>query len=393
MLLTAYVMIKRLKNILLLFITLLLLCLGVTIIMVEYWRHTEAGKVPAKTAVLLHAVNKDLVTSDMKPPKIFIRSGVSGFSRETRTIKMSDGGEIPIRIYEPKTKGPHPILLYYHGGAFLEGYGNINTHDNIVRALASKTQSVVISVGYRVAPDYPFPTATKDSYESLVWAVKNASLFNGDPGKLAVAGDSAGGNIAAVVAQMSRDLRGPKIAAQVLLYPLTTFKDVEFPSRKTYDSGYYLISRSVMLKARKYYTPMEEMWNDPYTSPLEADDLDNLPPAIVITAEFDPLRDEGEAYSKRLVKHDIPVKAIRYKGVMHGFISFYEVMYSGNHALDETAAFLSNVYQDRFQSTNYTLDIYDAPPTLAALRERGEAYAIGGFLIGKQALSIFSSTK
>ncbi|GAE35760.1 alpha/beta hydrolase [Halalkalibacter akibai] len=180
----------------------------------------------------------------------------------------------------------------------MEGYGNIHTHDNIVRSLAARTNSIVIAVGYRVAPAYPFPAAIEDSYDALVWAYTNAADLGGDPSSIAVAGDSAGGNIATVVTLMSRDRNGPGISAQALLYPLTTFADIEFDSRLKYDSGYYLLSRSVMMRARDTYTPDEAFWVHDYTSPLDADNLSNLPPAIVITAEFDPLRDEGEAMQK-----------------------------------------------------------------------------------------------
>ena len=370
--------------------TIILLCVIGIIVTVEYWSHTEAGKVPVKTGVLLHAVDQRIVTSGMKAPKIFTGTGESRFDRINMMIPMFDGAEIPIRIYQPKKDGSHPIILYYHGGAFLEGYGNIQTHDNIVRALAAKTNSVVISVGYRLAPIYPFPTATEDSYQALVWAEKNAELFQGDPSKLAVVGDSAGGNLATVVTMMSRDRNGPKITAQALLYPLTTFQDVPFASRQIYDSGYYFISRSVMEKAREYYTPDENMWSNPYTSPLDAN-LDNLPPALVITAEFDPLRDEGEAYAKRLAQHNIPVTASRYNGVMHGFVSLYEVMHRGKQALDETAGYLNNGFQKEPTYQPYNLSINDEQPVLKKMQDRGEAYAIGAFLIGKQAFSLMTS--
>jgi acetyl esterase len=384
-------MTTRIKSFTLTFIALMILGCMIIIIAVEQWSHTEAGKVPAKTAVLLHAVDKNLVTSGMKPPKFLTTSGTSSYNRETKYIPMSDGAEIPIRLYEPKIAGPHPIIIYYHGGAFLEGYGDINTHDNIVRALANRTGSVVISVGYRVAPEHPFPTATEDSYEALLWAVDNANSFNGNPNKIAVVGDSAGGNIATVVAMMARDRKGPAITAQALFYPLTTFKDVAFNSREMYDSGYYLISRTVMVKARKYYTPKKEMWSNPYTSPLQADNLSNLPPAIIITAEFDPLRDEGEAYGKRLAEFGVSVKAIRYNGVMHGFVSFYEVMNRGNHALQEATIYLNQAFNKEIQYNPYDLQIYEHQKTLEAIQERGEAYAIGGYLIGKQALTRIES--
>ncbi|KKI90436.1 lipase [Bacillus sp. SA1-12] len=384
-------MTKRIKHFFLLLVSILLVCSLIIIAYVEQWRETEAGIVPVKTAVLLHAVNQNLVSADTKAPKIFTRSGTPPYNRETIHIPMSDGEDIPIRIYEPKAEGPHPIILYYHGGAFMEGYGNIDTHDNIVRALASRTGSVVISVDYRLAPEYIYPTAVKDSYEALLWAVENAAAFHGDPTKLAVVGDSSGGNVATAVTMMARDQKGPEITAQTLFYPLTTFKDIAFSSRETYDSGYYLLSRSVMEMAREHYTPNEEMWNLPYASPLHADSLKNLPAALVITAEFDPLRDEGEAYGKRLAESGVPVKAIRYNGVMHGFVSFYEVMDRGNYALNEAVSYLNEAFLGGNENRQYNFIIYDNYPTIEALKERGEAYAIGGYLLGKQVVSAFSS--
>ncbi|KMK76558.1 alpha/beta hydrolase [Alkalihalobacillus pseudalcaliphilus] len=361
------------------------------VISVNSMSNTEAGKVPIKTGVLLHAINHNLVTPDMKVPRIFAGKGTSTFTREMVEMPTSDGDTIDLRVYQPLKDGPHPIILYYHGGAFMEGYGDINTHDNIVRSLAARTNSVVIAVGYRVAPDHPFPTPIEDSYEALVWAKQHAELFNGDPDKIAVVGDSAGGNLATVVSLMARDRNGPDITAQALLYPLTTFDDVEFPSREKYDSGYYLLSRAVMLKAREQYTPDRSSWSSPYTSPLDASDLSDLPPALVLTAEFDPLRDEGEAYAELLAKNGNYVEGIRYNGVMHGFISFYQVLYHGSHGLAETANFLNNQLNGDSVHTSHTyeLAIVDSISDDKKWRDQMEAYAIGTFLLGKQFMNRF----
>ena len=364
------------------------------VLFVHYLAHTEAGKVPPKTAVLLHAVHHNLVTHDMKAPKFFSTRGAPRFTSEMINIPVSDGSSIESKIYRPIANGPHPIILYYHGGAFMEGYGNIHTHDNIVRSLAARTNSIVIAVGYRVAPAHPFPAAIEDSYDALNWAFEQADELGGDSSKIAVAGDSAGGNIATVVTLMARDRNGPHIQAQALLYPLTTFQDIEFDSRLKYDSGYYLLSRNVMLRARDTYTPDEALWIHQYTSPLEAEHLYGLPPAIVITAEFDPLRDEGEAYASRLAEHGVPVESIRYNGVMHGFISFYEVMYRGNHGLAEMARFLHTSFEEPPTYQPYQLQVYNGTTTPAMkIRDQAEAYAIGSFLIGKQAMSLFELDK
>ncbi len=368
---------------------LILTCMLIVIGSVHFWMNTEAGKVPPKTAVLLHAIHNNLVTADMKVPRIFSKAGTQNYTSKMIQIPVFDGENIDAKLYQPKKKGPHPIILYYHGGAFMEGYGSIHTHDNIVRSLATRTNSIVIAVGYRVAPAYPYPTAIEDSYSALIWAAEHAEELGGDPHKIAVVGDSAGGNIATVVALMARDRQGPHIAAQALLYPLTTFQDIDFASRAKYDSGYYLLSRQVMLKARDLYTPDQQTWLLPYTSPLEAETLINLPPALIITAEFDPLRDEGEAYAQRLTEYGVPVEAIRYNGVMHGFISFYEVMYRGNHGLSETAKFLKTAFDTRPAYKPYHLQVYDGAKGASQFREQVEAYAIGSFLLSKRALSLF----
>ncbi|WP_216827806.1 alpha/beta hydrolase [Alkalihalobacterium elongatum] len=367
----------------------LLLFAIVVFVTVEQWATKEEGKLPVKTAVILHAINENLVPLDIEIPN-FARSsgGRSTMVRENVEIPVRDGSTIRGKVFRPNGEGPYPIIMYYHGGAFLEGYGSIETHENIVRALSGRTQSIVVAVGYRVAPNYVFPTAIEDGYDALLWAYDMVDQWNGDVNKIAVAGDSAGGNIATVIAMMSRDEGGPKLTAQVLYYPLTTFQDVPLPSRNVYDSGYYLLSRSVMYLARDKYTPEQEMWSSPYTSPLEAENLAGLPPTLIITAEFDPLRDEGEAYGKRLHEFGVPVETIRYKGVMHGFISFYEVMYRGNHGLQKSVHYLKSAFEDDISHESYTVKVVDIQDGKETFRDQLEAYAMAGFLIGKQAFSM-----
>ncbi|SDH05129.1 acetyl esterase [Alteribacillus persepolensis] len=360
----------------------------------EEWSHTAQGKLPSKTAVILHAVNNNLVTvdADIEPPGFLLsaskKSEERELIREDTTIPLDSDYTLPVRIYHYADLEHAPVILYFHGGAFLEGYGSIDTHDNIVRALAEKTEAVVVSPGYRVAPDHVFPTAVNDSYQSLKWVYENAEKWGGNPEKIAVAGDSAGGNLAAVTALKSRDLHGPEIIAQLLYYPLTTFKDVKLESRTAYDSGYYLLSRQVMLKARNAYTPKEDMWNNPYTSPLEADTLDGLPPAMIMTAQYDPLRDEGELYAEKLHEAGVPVQAVRYNGVMHGFVSFFEVMKSGEMALNESELFLDKAAADEIvYDDEFSLTVQKVPAGMQRVREEAEAFAIAAFLVGKRTLT------
>ncbi|MFB4165948.1 alpha/beta hydrolase [Alteribacillus sp. JSM 102045] len=356
---------------------------------IEDWSRTVHGKLPSKTAVILHAVNNNLVPldPDLEPPSFLsssARPGKAAILKDDELIPLGNQKNIPVRIYRYSDAEDAPVILYFHGGAFLEGYGSIDTHDNVVRSLAARTGAVVITPGYRVAPDHIFPAAVNDSYRSLEWAYENAEQFGGNPEKIAVAGDSAGGNLAAVTALKARDENGPDLFAQLLYYPLTTFKEVEFDSRSTYDSGYYLLSRKVMLKAREAYTPESSMWDNPYTSPLEAENLEGLPPAMVITAQYDPLRDEGELYAEKLHESGTPVKTVRYNGVMHGFVSFFEIMKSGEMALNESALFLTKAADETITGEEeYKLTVQKAPAGLNRVKEEAEAFAIAAFLVGK----------
>lgn len=377
--------IKIIKKIVAYTLVFLLLFSGYVILSVHYWSITDEGRLPPKTAVILYAVNNNIITSDMKTPKFFVKSSPATIAREEITMPISEDISIFGRVYYPKSEGPHPIIVYYHGGAFLEGYGNIDTHDNIIRALSARTGSVVIAVGYRVAPEYIFPTAVEDSYATLLWAYEHAKRWNGDKKRIAVAGDSAGGNLATAVALMARDEQGPSIVAQALLYPLTTFQDLPLQSRIMYDSGYYLLSRSVMSRSRELYTPLEEMWLSPYLSPLNAENLADLPATLIITAEFDPLRDEGEQYAQRLAEEGVPVRHLHYQGVMHGFISFYEVMELGEHGLAETALFLRQAFHETDDiPEQFEQKIIRGNQGVKRVREYIEAYAIAAFIIIKE---------
>lgn len=361
----------------------LLIFTGYVILSVYYWSLTNEGRLPPKTAVILHAVNNNMITSNMKPPQFLTTPRPATIAREEIIIPVTEDNLIPGRVYYPKREGPHPIILYYHGGAFIEGYGNIETHDNIIRALSARTGSIVIAVGYRVAPQYVFPTAVEDSYAALLWAYEHAERWNGDNERIAVVGDSAGGNLATAVALMARDDQGPSLVAQALLYPLTTFQDLPLKSRIIYDSGYYLLSRSVMNQARELYTPLAEMWLSPYTSPLNAENLVGLPRTLIITAEFDPLRDEGEQYAQRLAEEGVLVKHLHYEGVMHGFISFYEVMHLGEHGLSQTASFLNQAFRESEFPEQFEQKIIGTQG-MGKVREYLEAYAIAAYLIVKE---------
>jgi acetyl esterase len=252
-----------------------------------------------------------------------VRDQLAGFPRpegqpvahvEDRKIP-GPAGEIPVRIYNPEGPDPKPVLVWYHGGGWV--IGDLEGADFGCRMMANAAGCVVVSIDYRLAPEHKFPAAADDCFAATKWVAENAASFGGDPARLAVGGDSAGGNLAAVVSQMAKAGGGPAISFQLLVYPVTDF-------------GYH--TQSYRDNAKGYLLTMESMewfWNhylnttadgeNPKASPLRAPDLSGLPRALVITAEFDPLRDEGEAYAGRLMEAGVPTSAVRFNGMIHGF--------------------------------------------------------------------------
>ena len=254
------------------------------------------------------------------------------------------GGEIPIRIYTPEAEGPYPLFVYCHGGGFVRG--SIEEFDHFCRWLTCKTKTKVISVGYRLAPEHPFPAGAEDCYAAACWAAEHALEQNGKRDQLIVGGESAGGNLAAVVAQIARDRGTPAISKQVLLYPVTDFYSPDvpcpYPSYEAYASGYRLTARTMAL-FWSAYLPNPKDARHPYVSPIRANDLRGLSPALVLTAEYDVLRDEGEMYAKRLLEAGVPVTAVRIGGTIHGFALVFTEQEDGMEALDAIASFLQQL--------------------------------------------------
>ena len=240
-------------------------------------------------------------------------------------------GDIPVRVYRPESNTPLPVVVYFHGGGFV--IGDITTHDTTCQRLAAGVPAVVVSVDYRLAPEHRFPAAADDCEAATRWVSTNASELGGDASRLAVAGDSAGGNLAAVVARRARDAGGPSIAYQLLVYPATDATG-SFPSHTENGTGYLLDADSMRWFLAHYLADGDP--RHPDVSPLFADDLSALPPAFVLTAEFDPLRDEGEAYAERLRQAGVPVTASRYDGMIHGFYGLDSIFDSATKATAET---------------------------------------------------------
>jgi acetyl esterase len=239
-------------------------------------------------------------------------------------IILGPDGDLPIRIYTPEGSGPFPILTFFHGGGWV--IGDIDTTDPLCRTLTNRAGCVTVSVGYRLAPEHKFPAGAEDCYAATRWVADHAAEIGGDPARQAVAGTSAGANLAAAVALMARDRGGPPIAFQLLVYPVANY-DFDTDSYKENAEGYFL-TRGRMVWFWNHYLARPEDGCNPYASPLQATDLSGLPPALVITAEYDPLRDEGEAYAARLKEAGVAIEVRRYDGVVHGFFQWA-------HALDK----------------------------------------------------------
>ena len=254
---------------------------------------------------------------------------------ENRSIPGPDG-DVPVRIYTPEGTGPFPIMVWYHGGGWV--IGDLESADGPSRHLCVGADCVVVSVDYRLAPETKFPGPAEDCYAATQWAVDNAAAINGDPARVAVGGDSAGGNLAAAMCLMARDRNGPAISFQLLVYPVTE-RNFDTASYRDNATGYSLTQDGMRWFWDQYLANDADAAN-PYAAPAQAADLSGQPPALVITAEFDPLRDEGEAYAELLRNAGVPVQATRYDGMIHGFFAMPTVLDQGRRAVDEATAAL-----------------------------------------------------
>lgn len=236
--------------------------------------------------------------------------------RVTERLIPGPGGTIPIRIYRRYgIADDSPGILYLHGGGWVRG--SLDSHEGSCRILALESHCVVVSVDYRLAPEHPFPAAVEDSVAAYRWVQNHAEDLMIQPGVVGVMGDSAGGNLAAVIAQVTKDTDVPAPSAQCLVYPSTS-AHFNFKSHDTFATGFFLTSEA-MHWYRNQYVPNPSDWDSPLVSPLLSDDFSGLPPTIVITAGFDPLRDEGRAYADELTKAGVPVTYRCYDDTVHGF--------------------------------------------------------------------------
>lgn len=301
----------------------------------------EQGMPPIECMTVPQARAATAAFVDLQPPAEDVAGVVD------RTIP-GPAGDIPVRVYTPAGDGPKGVLVYFHGGGWV--IGDLETVDRPCRTFANAADVVVVSVDYRLAPEHVQPAAFDDCYAATVWVAEHADELGVDPSRLAVGGDSAGGHLAAAVSLAARDRARdaaqrssstptvPEIAFQMLLYPVVDF-DWTSPSLDDNGEG-YLLGRATMQWFWAHYLGATDPGDDPYTFPLRAADLAGLPPAFVGTAEFDPLRDEGEAFARRLDTAGTTVSATRYDGMIHGFLWTLGATPSGGRMVDDAVAAL-----------------------------------------------------
>ena len=269
-----------------------------------------------------------------------VSSGPNVGRVENRTIS-GPAGEIPVRIYTPAVgAGPFPAFVYFHGGGWV--IGTLDMSDGRCRYLCVDGGCVVVSVDYQLAPEAKFPLPLEECYAVTDWVANNGSVLNVDSSRVAVGGDSAGGNLAAAVALMARDRQGPTLVHQLLIYPVTDL-NFETPSYSENGDG-YLLGRDDMIWYWDQYLNDASEGSNPYASPLQAKDLGNLPSALIITAEYDPLRDEGEAYAERLSEAGVPTVCTRYDGMIHGFFGMTDNIDKAKEAVNQASKALREAF-------------------------------------------------
>jgi acetyl esterase len=235
-------------------------------------------------------------------------------SRVIDTVYPGPAGPQKARIYIPEAQGPLPVVVYFHGGGFIAGDLAVAEEPN--RALANDAGAIVVAAGYRLAPEHPFPAATDDTFAALQWVAENIAQYDGDPSRIAVMGDSAGGNLAAVAAQRCRDDGGPSLSGQVLVYPVID-STAELDSRAEFKEG-FVITSADLDSFWAHYLPTPEDADNPLATPSRTDSLAGLPPALVISTEYEVARDEAEAYASQLAEAGVQTEALRVDGLIHG---------------------------------------------------------------------------
>jgi acetyl esterase len=308
---------------------------------------------PQLAALLEKAANSPLPPYQDVPPAVarrLYRDTRGPLTPDPPSVESSQlllipgmGGPVPVRAYRPKGAAKDdllPALIYIHGGGWV--IGDLDTHDVVCRTLANGARCAVFSVEYRKAPESPFPAAVDDCFSALQFISENSGKLNVNSAKIAVGGDSAGGNLAASISLMARDAGGPAISFQLLIYPATDQR-LSHPSIDSNGEG-YLLTKKVMQYFRGHYLPQEKQWLDWRASPLLAKSHAGLPPAFVMTAGYDPLRDEGKDYADRMSKEGVNVEYKNYADMVHGFITMGRVLDTTSTALADCAQALKKAW-------------------------------------------------
>jgi len=251
-----------------------------------------------------------------------------------------DSHQVSARLYTPTVLTRSGLTIFFHGGGFV--MGNLETHDHVCRDLCSQTESLVLSVDYRLAPEHKFPAATDDCFQVVCWAAENAKLLNIDRTRIVLAGDSAGATLALVTAMRLRDEGNQPARAQVLIYPVTDYHTPATPSYLENGEG-YVLTRAAMIRFWDDYLTSPQQASHPYATPLRVVDLAAMPQALILTAEFDPLRDEGALFAERLRNAGVSVTHRSYDGLIHGFFRMSLVSARAKQAVTETAQWISQV--------------------------------------------------
>lgn len=294
----------------------------------------EAGDVPSISELSVADLRAITASTSMK----LAEPGADVESVRTFDVATA-AGVVPVRLYRPLGAPPGPLsaLVWLHGGGFVTG--DLESADPTARELCAGAGLVVVSVDYPLAPEHPFPAALESCFEVTAWVVDHAEELGLDPGRVAIGGDSAGANLAAAVSQLARDRGQAPIAFQLLIYPVVDHL-ASFPSVKENGEGFLLTAEAMAWFSGHYAGQADIDDRDPMMSPIYAADLAGLPPALVITAEFDPLRDEGEAYAMRLRQAGVPVQTSRYDGMIHGFFTMTKITPRAREAVGEAVGAL-----------------------------------------------------
>ena len=289
----------------------------------------QSGSVPREPMALL--AEQRAAIEKAKPLAALAGELEPGAHVENR-VSAGPAGDLPVRLYTPEGSGPFPVLMFFQKSWCA---GSLDTHEIMCRYLCREAGCLVLTVDYRLAPEDPFPAGLEDCYAATCWMAAHAAEFQGDPARIAVGGESGGGNFAAAIALMSRDRGGPALVFQLLICPAGDFR-LTTASWKDYDG--YMFTKEEFLIIRDFYVPHEEERSNPYAAPSLAPNLHGLPPALIITAECDPVRDGGEYYGQRLLEAGVPAVVSRYDGMAHSFMHMRTIVpQQANSALAEAA--------------------------------------------------------